>query len=117
MSDNTPLTDAERAELEELRAQKAEREALERARRERAELEQLRAERDNANSRSVKRHPDAGAQEQLSARERQARERARKLMEPGEDLSMPLGQKIVLIGLALVVLVIVATTLFSSFRP
>ncbi|TXF37506.1 MULTISPECIES: hypothetical protein [unclassified Collinsella] len=42
---DTPLTAEERAELEELRAEKARREAEERARRERAELEQLRAER------------------------------------------------------------------------
>lgn len=42
--ESTPLTDAERAELEELRAEKARREEAERARRERAELEELRAE-------------------------------------------------------------------------
>lgn len=45
-SQTTPLTDDERAELEELRALKAQREEEERARRERAELEALRAERD-----------------------------------------------------------------------
>ena len=44
-SENTPLTDAERAELEELRAEKARREEEERALRERAELEALRAEK------------------------------------------------------------------------
>ena len=44
-SQNAPLTDAERAELEELRAEKARRDEEERARRERAELEALRAER------------------------------------------------------------------------
>ncbi len=44
-SQTTPLTDAERAELEELRALKAQREEEERARKERAELEALRAER------------------------------------------------------------------------
>ena len=43
-----PLTDEERAELEELRAEKTRREEEERARRERAELEALRAERDAA---------------------------------------------------------------------
>lgn len=37
-----PLTDEERAELEQLRAEKAAREEAERARRERAELEELR---------------------------------------------------------------------------
>lgn len=40
-----PLTPEERAELEELRAEKAQREADERARRERAELEKLRAQK------------------------------------------------------------------------
>ncbi len=45
--ENTPLTDAERAELEELRAEKARRDR-ERAARERAELEALRAELDPA---------------------------------------------------------------------
>ena len=44
-SGNTPLTDEERSELEELRAEKARREEEERARRERAELEALRAEK------------------------------------------------------------------------
>ncbi len=116
MTDNTPLSDAERAELQELRAQKAEREALERAQRERAELEQLRAERDRMQSNGAKSRSDAELQAQLSARERQARERGRRLMEPGEDLSMPLGQKIVLVGVALVVLAIIAATLFGSFK-
>ena len=44
-SQTAPLTDEERAELEELRAEKARREEEERARRDRAELEALRAER------------------------------------------------------------------------
>lgn len=47
-SKNAPLTDEERAELEELRAEKARREERARARRERAELEQLRAERERS---------------------------------------------------------------------
>ena len=47
-SQTAPLTDEERAELEELRAEKARREEEERTRRERAELEALRAERDAA---------------------------------------------------------------------
>lgn len=49
-SQTAPLTDDERAELEELRALKAQREEEERARRERAELEALRAEREAAES-------------------------------------------------------------------
>lgn len=47
-SKNAPLTDEERAELEELRAEKARREERARARRERAELEQLRAEKERS---------------------------------------------------------------------
>lgn len=43
--DTDPLTPEERAELEELRAEKAQREADERARRERAELAELRAQK------------------------------------------------------------------------
>ena len=112
MSDNMPLSDAERAELEELRAQKAEREALEQARRERAELERLRAERDRELTGDTGARSDDGSQEQLSARER-----GRRLMEPGEDLSMPLGQKIVLVAVALIVLAVIASVLFGSFRP
>ena len=51
-SQNAPLSDAERAELEELRAEKARREVEERARRERAELEALRAEKAAASASS-----------------------------------------------------------------
>ena len=47
-SNAAPLTDEERAELEELRAEKARREDVARARRERAELERLRAEKEQA---------------------------------------------------------------------
>ena len=47
-SNAAPLTDEERAELEELRAEKARREDEARARRERAELERLRAEKEQA---------------------------------------------------------------------
>ncbi len=46
--DSQPLSDEERAELEELRAEKARREAQEEARREREELAALRAERAKA---------------------------------------------------------------------
>ena len=96
---DAPLTDAERAELEQLRAEKAEREERERIRRERAELEQLRAEH-NAPKTSVRTREDEAAVA--------ARERARRLMEPGDDLSMPLAQKIVLGGLLIVVIAILA---------
>ena len=46
--ESQPLSDEERAELEELRAEKARREAQEEARREREELATLRAERAKA---------------------------------------------------------------------
>ena len=46
--ESQPLSDEERAELEELRAEKARREAQEEARREREELAALRAEREKA---------------------------------------------------------------------
>ena len=46
--ESQPLSDEERAELEELRAEKARREAREEARREREELTALRAERAKA---------------------------------------------------------------------
>lgn len=51
-NDTQPLTDEERAELEELRAEKARREAEERARREREELAALRAEKARADASS-----------------------------------------------------------------
>lgn len=46
--DSDPLSPEERAELEQLRAEKAQREAEEKARRDRAELEALRAEKKSA---------------------------------------------------------------------
>lgn len=97
--DDAPLTDAERAELEQLRAEKAEREEHERIRRERAELERLRAERTATSDAPTTRKDEADAI---------ARERARRLMEPGDDLSMPPAQKIVLGGLVVVVIAILA---------
>ena len=52
--DSQPLSDEERAELEELRAEKARREAQEEARREREELAALRAERAKAEEAAAK---------------------------------------------------------------
>ena len=99
--EQTPLTADERAELEQLRAEKRERERALQARRERAELEQLRSMHA-----AHERMPDAdGAKE--------ARVKKRSIMEPDDDLSMPLGQKIVLVAIALIVLAIVATFVFS----
>ena len=105
--DAAPLSDEERAELEELRAEKAALEAAERARKERAELERLRAQ-------SAQREAIAQQEAMADARARAARERASKFMEPGVDLSMPLGQRIVLIGLALVVIAIVVALVLGG---
>lgn len=66
---------------------------------ERAELERLRAEK------------AARERTELAHRERVARERT--LMEPGDDLSMPLGQKIVLAVVAALVIGIVAVFLLA----
>ena len=52
--ESQPLSAEERAELEELRAEKARREAQEEARREREELTALRAEREKAEEASNK---------------------------------------------------------------
>lgn len=52
--ESQPLSDEERAELEELRAEKARREAREEARREREELAVLRAEREKAEEAAAK---------------------------------------------------------------
>ncbi len=104
--DVAPLSEEERAELEELRAEKAALEAAEQARRERAELERLRAQ---SAQREAKVQRDVAA----DARTQAARERASKFMEPGEDLSMPLGQKIVLIGIAIIVVAVVAVIVFG----
>lgn len=88
MADETPLTDEEREELRRLRAEKADRERAQRDAAQKAELERLRAEK------------AAAEQEALDA---QRRERAREIMEPDDDLKMPLGQKVVLLALAVVV--------------
>lgn len=57
--ESQPLSDEERAELEELRAEKARREAQEEARREREELTALRAERAKAEEAAAKPAPAA----------------------------------------------------------
>ncbi|MCI1667505.1 MAG: hypothetical protein LKI31_05735 [Olsenella sp.] len=86
MSENTPLSDEERSELEKLRAEKTAREEAQAAARERAELERLKAEK-AANEK------DAAERQRIV----QAREKGRQLMEPDdEDLRMPKGQKIVI---------------------
>ena len=110
-----PLTDEERAELEQLRAERAARLAEDEARRERAELEALRAERQVASrgregtGAVAERRSGAGRRPAVSAAERErirldaeARERGRRLMEPDEDLAMPVGQKVVIFVVALI---------------
>lgn len=98
MADNDGLTEAERAELEQLRAEKAAREEAKRQSAERAELERLRAER----AVSV-------AEAAEDARIAESRERGRKLMEPDEDdLKMPAGQKMVLAVIAVIIVVMLA---------
>ena len=92
----TELTDDERRELEELRAEKAKRQEAAKAAQERAEFEHLRSEKAVA------------AKEQEEIRREQAqRERGRKLMEPDDDLRMPTGQKVVLLALAVIAVAIV----------
>lgn len=86
-----PLSDEERAELEQLRAEKAAREEQRRIRAEREELQRLREQK-------------AAAQE---------RGRASSIMEPGADLSMPIGQKIVLAVVAISVIVAIAVMFFG----
>lgn len=88
MADETPLTDEEREELRRLRAEKAARERAQQDAAQKAELERLRSEQAEAE------------QEALDARRR---ERAREYMEPDDDLKMPVGQKIVLLALAVIV--------------
>ena len=105
MPDTTQaLTDDERAELEALRAEKAKREQARAAAAERAELEALKAEA--ARTQSEAEHDRAIAE---------ARERGRKMMEPDEDdLSMPIGQKIVIFAVIGIALVFILITFFGK---
>lgn len=99
MSDQPMLSDEERAELEQLRAEKAAREKAQAEAAQRAELEQLRAEQARSQAEAAE-----------AARIAAERERGRKLMEPDEDdedVKMPVGQKIVLGVIALVAVVMV----------
>ena len=126
------LTDAERAELEALRAEKERREleAL-RAEKERAELEALCAEKTRAAQAeaAVQAEVDAAAEseaQQCAARQaaqqeaeqirriQEQRAKGRALMEPDEDdedIKMPLGQKIV-IGTVVILAVIFVVSQF-----
>ena len=127
------LTDAERAELEALRAEKERREleAL-RAEKERAELEALRTEKTRAAEAEAAVLADAvedaqnAAAQQRAARQatqqeaeqmrriQEQRAKGRALMEPDEDdedIRMPLGQKIV-IGTVVILAVIFVVSQF-----
>ena len=126
------LTDAERAELEALRAEKERREleAL-RAEKERAELEALRAEKTRAAQAEAAVHAEVDAAVESEAQQRAARQavqqeaeqirriqeqraKGRALMEPDEDdedIKMPLGQKIV-IGTVVILAVIFVVSQF-----
>ena len=97
MADDKPLSEDERAELEQLRAEKARQAEEARARRERQELQQLRAQKARSQ-----------AEAQKDADIRAARQRGAKLMEPDpedDDIKMPTGQKLVLLGIAVVAVV------------
>ena len=126
------LTDAERAELEALRAEKERREleAL-RAEKERAELEALRAKKTRAAQAEAAVQAEVDAAAESEAQQRAARQAAqqeaeqirriqeqrakgRALMEPDEDdedIKMPLGQKIV-IGTVVILAVIFVVSQF-----
>lgn len=101
-SSDRPLSDEERAELEALRAERAAREAAAQVQRERAELELLKAE-----------SARAARERELEERDRLVRERNARLMEPDDDLNMPVGQKLVLLGIALAAALIVLMSLLS----
>ena len=102
MADDTGLTDEERAELEQLRAEKAARQQAEKDAAERAELERLRAQR-----------AADEAERAARTRDEQALARARALMEPDDDLRMPLGQKIVILAIVGVAAVWLAVTILG----
>lgn len=126
------LTDAERAELEALRAEKerVELEAL-RAEKDRRELETLRAEKIRAAQAEAAVQAEVDAAVESEAHQRAARQAAqqeaeqirriqeqrakgRALMEPDEDdedIRMPLGQKIV-IGTVVILAVIFVVSQF-----
>lgn len=118
----TPLTDAERAELEALRAEK-----------ERRELEALRAEKARAVQAKVPTQAESAAADEdaqlAAAQQRAARQAAqqeaeqirriqeqrakgRALMEPDEDdedIKMPLGQKIVIATVVILAVIFVVS--------
>ena len=113
MAQNQTLSDEERAELEQLRAEKAAREAAAREAAERAELEQLRAERARAKAAEKAAQEADEASRARDERIAEQRERGRKLMEPDDDLKMPLGQKLVIAFVLVAAVAFVLMTIFG----
>ncbi len=112
MSDQPTLSEEERAELEQLRAEKAAREQAQAEAAERAELERLRAEQARAKAEAAR----SQAEQAEAARIAAERERGRKLMEPDEDdedIKMPVGQKVVIGIVAFVAVVMVLLQLLG----
>lgn len=119
--DDAPLTDAEREELEQLRAEKA--------RREREELDELREEKAAASeARPPQGEPTPAEQPRERTRrvrtvtpeeaaqiehDREVRARNAKLMEPDDDLNMPIGQKIVLVGVIVAAAIALVAIVFG----
>lgn len=103
MSENgSPLSDEERAELERLRAEKATRDRAAADAAKRAELERLRREQREA---------------ERDERDARRREQARDIMEPDEDLKMPLAQKLVLLFVAIIIGWFVVYVLGGQLMP
>lgn len=99
MADDASLSDEEREELEQLRAEKAERERQRAAVAERAELERLKADKAAVEA-------DRAEAQRIA----EAKEKGRKLMEVDEDdddLKMPTGQKIVIAAVAVLAIALV----------
>lgn len=108
--DDAPLSAEERAELEELRAEKARREEELQARREREELARLKAERARSEQERTRLEQEAAEDRRIA----ELRARNARLMEPDEDLRMPLAQKLVLLGVALIAAVALFVTFFGK---
>lgn len=118
----TPLTDAERAELEALRAEKERRE-LEALRAEKARAVQTEAQT-QAESAATDEDAQLAAAQQRAARQaaqqeaeqirriQEQRAKGRALMEPDEDdedIKMPLGQKIVIATVVILAVIFVVS--------
>lgn len=99
MDTSDTLSDSERRELEQLRAEKKAAEAAQKAAQEREELERLRSQKQA-------REQDAAREAQIAA----ARAHGAELMEPDDELHMPKGQKIVI---ALIVLFVLAFVVYT----